>query len=860
MDKREFTLIASNNLCKAVEETIARAAGVNGLAPVFIIVPDRLTLQAERILLEKKSCLFNVRVVTFSMLFNILHEEMDAEARVLNKTSAVLFMWQAIQQVKKDLIWFSRSAGHYAFAEKMFNTINQLSSSMVSFEKLEASANAGITQKKMHDIVLIYESYKKLIAEHTDSSGMLSWLIENIRNSKIIKNSKVFITGFQHLSIQRNVVVAELVKYAGEFVAGYQKGSEFELVMAESLINIKCKHIETRSTEADNCELRKFDTVQDEAVWVANEICKLVKISGARFRDIAVVADDPTILVQIFTQNGIITNVDVGVDLLQTPLTQFLKEHLLLAATGGQMHFLNIIKNVYGGFSETEEFNIENKALKMGMRGNEMTAAVSKKIQKCKTVKEFCEVLIDILPDADDIVHRKLLELLKTAGMTTADQKITLSEFINMFVTLASATKVSDIPSLADAVLVVAAPEYQPSFVPYVFVTGANDGAFPIAQDDTDIITVTDIANLSVHIEPSANLQNTRNRRHAINIMTSATKKLYISYVGQNPSEIIENMKLATEPVQIASKTLAVHTVLKAIGDHSAFDDIEYYGGVLKSLDLGDVEYLNPKRNISFLYNSEKLFLPAGKVNVTQIENFRKCPYYHFLENGLRVRARERNKIAANIMGTIIHKIAEEFTREIIEIGRKGLEAFDVDAEMKRIVERVLYIEEFRLITADQKNAPVISNLKKEARILAHVIVQQVKESEYFPHFVEMPMQGKIEGITVRGQADRVDVGEENHAVIIDYKTGAIDKQSLQLPLYSEFLRDKYTADNAYYFSLKPGNFKAVEAKLSDAKNIAAEIISKIKRGVIAPKPKDSKVCLYCVANGVCQGGSDEQD
>jgi ATP-dependent helicase/nuclease subunit B len=374
------------------------------------------------------------------------------------------------------------------------------------------------------------------------------------------------------------------------------------------------------------------------------------------------------------------------------------------------------------------------------------------------------------------------LEVLEVVARVSSEQKISISEFINVFSALAKATKVSDIPELADAVLLVSVAEYQPSFVPYVFVTGASDGAFPMAQDDTDIITAQDIANTAVRIEPSASQQYARNRQHAVDIMTSATKKLYISFTGQNPSELVEKMAIMPNDSEVASKSFATHTVLKAIGDGTAFGDTEYYGNVLKSLDLGGMQYINPNQQASALENAQELFFPNGTARVTQIENFRKCPYYHFLENGLRVRVRERNTIAANVMGTVIHKLAEEFTQIIIALGRDGLEKFDAESEMKKVVEKVLYIEEFRFLTAEPKNAPVISNLKKEARLLAREIVRQIRGSKYFPKHAEMPIQGEIEGVVVRGKADRVDVGVNTHAIIIDYKTGAIDKAELATP------------------------------------------------------------------------------
>ena len=861
-----ISLVQSDNICGAVEDTLKRAA-CGDLKPTFIIVPDRLTLQAERILLRHKSCLLNVRVVTFSMMFRILREELGAEAEVLEKTPAVLFMWRAIQSVKDRLIWFGRSVGMYAFAEKMFNTINQLSSSMVDFDVLVSNSRGDITRKKMHDIALIREAYKKLIASYTDSSGELGWLIENIRHSKVVKGARVFVAGFGHLSIQRGAVVGELVKHAGEFVAGFQKGSELEELLAHHVLNTKCTHVGVPTTKVSSGELRNFDTLQDEAGWVANEVCRLVKNDGVRFRDIVVVAADyessAKVFAQVFAENGIEVNLDVGADLLGHPVAQFVREYLLLAATGGQVHFLNIVKSVYSGLGAEQEFETENKALKNGTRGNETTAPIIKKILKCRTAKEFCTVLAEITPNTDDVARKKLLELLETVGRVSGEQQISLSEFINMFTALATATKVSDIPELSDAVLLVSVAEYQPSFMPYVFVTGASDGVFPVAQDDTDIITAQDIANTNVRIEPSATMQNLRNRRHASDIFRSATTRLYISYTGQTPSELIEKMKAVEDSSEVASKTFAAHSVLKAIGDGTAFEDTDYYGNVLESLDLGGMKYTNPNMPLAQLKDAEKLFFPTGTARVTQIENFRKCPFYHFLEHGLRVKVRERNIIAANIMGTVIHKLAEDFTQKIIEVGRQGLENLDAVAEMKKVVEKVLNIEEFRFLTLEPKNAPVISNLRKEARLLAGEIVRQIKESLYFPKHVELPLQGDIDGIVVRGKVDRIDVGGKDNAVIIDYKTGVVDKQnlqSLQLPLYIEFLSGKYTVDGAFYHYLRPDKYSVYEASVPGAKDAASEIVRKMKQGVISPNPVDEKACRYCVAKAVCSGGEPDEN
>jgi ATP-dependent helicase/DNAse subunit B len=229
------SVITNDNICKVNEEILAsvrESAKSGGITPLLVIVPDRFTLQAEKILLRDGGCLLNVRVVTFSMLYNLVFEELtcggSVNVNVIDKTAAVLFMWRAIQLQSEKLVYFARSVNQYAFAEKMFNTVNQLTSSMADFKNLVKNAENEITRRKMQDIQTIYQTYKDLIGEYTDSSGMLGWLIENAAKSKIIKKAHVFLTGFEYLSVQRAAVVREISLNAGKFFFGVRGGSEIE--------------------------------------------------------------------------------------------------------------------------------------------------------------------------------------------------------------------------------------------------------------------------------------------------------------------------------------------------------------------------------------------------------------------------------------------------------------------------------------------------------------------------------------------------------------------------------------------------------------------------------------------------------
>jgi ATP-dependent helicase/DNAse subunit B len=229
-------VIVDKNLCAATEKTLKAVSiwgskggtpfkGAGSPCPIFIIVPDRFSLQAEKILVNHAKCLVGVRVVTFSMLYSVLN---PVGGETVGKSAAVLHMWCAVKAVKTELVYFANSAEQYAFAEKMFDTINQLSSSNADFSTLEQNAVGEITKRKMHDISLIYKKYKELLGNRLDGSRILDWLINNVGKSEAIKNACVYVVGFEYLSIQREEVLKQIMKSARLFICGVREGSELQ--------------------------------------------------------------------------------------------------------------------------------------------------------------------------------------------------------------------------------------------------------------------------------------------------------------------------------------------------------------------------------------------------------------------------------------------------------------------------------------------------------------------------------------------------------------------------------------------------------------------------------------------------------
>ncbi|MCL2851251.1 MAG: PD-(D/E)XK nuclease family protein [Firmicutes bacterium] len=895
------TLLKSDNLGASIEGVIklARESAKSGLNPTWVLVPDRFTLECEKLLLKDESgmpcCLLNTRVITFSMLFNIIKTELGDDEIILDKTRAVLYIWRAITDVAGDLCWFKGSGHHYTFAEKMFNTINQLTSSLVDFDKLETNATTDITRKKMHDIALIYRRYKQLTTESIDASGMLGYLIKNLQSSKLIKQAKIFVCGFDHLSIQRLSVLEQVLLNCLDFVTGIQIESEGEFQIREVLFrnNIQFKEIARNCRESSSpLGILPFvcghKNINDEGAFIANRVRGFLN-NGTDPNDIVVLLCDydntHKIYEEIFNSCNIAVNMDVGLALLDTPLAMYLRDLIALAIHDSTENFLSILKSNFIKITTDELFKIENMCLKTnsGLFKTDYFEELKnniKKLRSCKNVYDICEILLEFLKaiqiddKIDHISGEKLEKLVSIIGDSLCYKKMELREFKMLFETLASATKVSGVPTFCDRVLIANAKEYQPHVVKNIIIANVCEGTFPITTNDTDILTETDIRSMNIIIEPTATMQNNRARTHAWNILNSASQSLCVCHISVNTAgeevfrgEIVEQLlqqktqnntsNLNKYGVELNSHWVAKRYVLQAIGTGMAFLDQLYFASILKSLDLPSLSVIDLKKNEMNITCGKELF--PSLLSVTQIETFYVCPFMHFLTRGLKVRPRDRYKVSANIIGNIIHKIVEEFTLDLIAKYQGGQVR-----NIAKIVDQVLGSKEFSWFACDDLHLPLVQGLRKEAIIICNKIEANIEQSQYKPRFVERSLNSDI----ITGKADRVDttiIDGQEYAIVIDYKTGSVVEfkpvdlyigAKLQLPLYLKLLEaDGFKMGGGFYFHLKSGFTKDERMKglvLNSDENVIA-----IDRGLEDGGYRSNIIQVRRTSKGVISGGYD---
>ncbi|MBS7401634.1 MAG: PD-(D/E)XK nuclease family protein [Eubacteriales bacterium] len=820
----KVTVYRGENFVATNEFVLHKAAGQPLLQPTLVLVPDRFTLQAERLLLKDQPHLLNTRVVTFSMLYRLVADEINFNqpaVEVLDKTSAVLNLWTAIHKIQGQLTWFKTSAGHYDFAEKMFNTINQMRSSCVDFASLENQAQSAVAKKKYHDINLIYQAYCQIIAPRTDSSGMLDYLTAHAAQSKVVQDADIFVCGFTSLSPARLQVLGELCQAAKSVTIA---ASEDEL--CAQLSKYKPYRIEVDAFAPKTITMRN-ETERGEANLVIEKIVQLIA-DGVPPEDIVVLLTEFDTLAPVWQvvadKYRLPVNLDVGTKLSTLPEAKYLRDLLETLANDDAENTVAVLFNRCSGIDDDTVYALDNKIVASDLRAR-MVPEI-KQLTATKNVVALCEQLQSLT------TNEKLQNILEQIATECREQPFNLREFITLFWTLCSATKVSNIPQYVDRVLIAPVNDWVPSRVQYLFIANCTADNFPQPQADDDILQEVDL--VGTQITPTPSLQRARNYRRAELLQTVATQQVILS------------------------------------GTHEDFTAVPYTPVVNFQWQKTDTKPITVGR---------ALFFPENRVKPTMLESYYNCPYLNFVQNGLQLRPRALHSLDPNTVGSAIHAALQDYfvhfnVEQAIAIGKAALD-FDYPPLTKNIEKEMRFI---------------INRLAKTFQAGKFTLPTQVETTVQcqLPH--DLVLSGRVDRI------DWADLGNGARAfLVLDYKTGRVDHvarsiylgDKLQLPIYSSaLLNDNSHLAGAGYLPLKSGfatdqktyslngfvnetyqelfpadllgddtavlSPDVIHRLCAHARQLVDQAVARILAGDVTPQVVTKNHCEYCPLKGLC--------
>lgn len=405
-----------------------------GAEKVFVIVPDQFTLQAERTAFEKLKAkgIMDIEILSFSRLAHRVLEETGGMTRTyIDEHGKHMIINKILLESDQTLEVFKGSYVKHSFIDMMNQQISEMKRFNMcpqdiyqSMEKLEDNT---ILKRKLTDIYHIYQQFNGYLEDkYIDNEDYINLLISKIDQSGLLRDTVVWIDGFDYYTPQTFLVIERLLMTAKEvnmtFLVDDQQGRDRDVFDISSqsidrLINIanengipyqkikmptdyvqkkqdQIMHLEKElyaypykvfeaETKKNNnkkpidqaIEITGCSNYYTEAESVAAKMISLVREHGYRFRDMAVICNDldsrGSIVKRAFEEYGIPCFIDKKRNIMHNPFIELILSLWDVILRGYQYEdIFRLLKTELTDLSSAEYEKLENYALRFKIKGN----------------------------------------------------------------------------------------------------------------------------------------------------------------------------------------------------------------------------------------------------------------------------------------------------------------------------------------------------------------------------------------------------------------------------------------------------------------------------------------------------------
>lgn len=187
----------------------------------FIVVPDRFSLQAEKLLFSELgiTSTFNIDVVSISKLANLVLKLAGNNFKSQSNLEGSLVVYKILLEHKNEFESLKDANITLDFAKEIFLTISQLKSSEVDCENF-LNKTSKLNFEKLIDIAKIYKLYEEENREKVDAADLLVLFEKEIENCELIKNSNFYFAEFDSFTAQVKTILKLLIKSAKSVAIG----------------------------------------------------------------------------------------------------------------------------------------------------------------------------------------------------------------------------------------------------------------------------------------------------------------------------------------------------------------------------------------------------------------------------------------------------------------------------------------------------------------------------------------------------------------------------------------------------------------------------------------------------------------
>ncbi|MFD1017792.1 helicase-exonuclease AddAB subunit AddB [Thalassobacillus hwangdonensis] len=359
---------------------------------ILYLVPDQMTFQQEYALLKQPGVEGAIRAQVFSfsrLAWRILQETGGSTRNYISSTGLQMMLRKITDERTSDWRVFQKAIEKQGFMEQLEGMITEFKRYRITPDGLKGQLSEmdkfthtyegeQVLKNKLEDLSYIYESLMDALKDnYIDSEDQLQLLTDHIPQAASLDGAEVYIDGFHSFTPQELMVIEALLKKVSsvtvtltldeakqegrsELDLFHETGETFDTLVTmakESGLSIEgvdvLDHLEGRFKNRPYFEHleRYFDErpapeyegeapihiaeavhPRAEVEGAAQKILSLIRDSGYRFKDIAVLMREPEVyndlIATVFDDYGIPVFIDEKKTMLNHPLVELIRSGL----------------------------------------------------------------------------------------------------------------------------------------------------------------------------------------------------------------------------------------------------------------------------------------------------------------------------------------------------------------------------------------------------------------------------------------------------------------------------------------------------------------------------------------------------
>ena len=571
---------------------------------LILLVPDQYTFQSEKKLLQEigERALLRAEVLSFKRMANRVFDECGGRTKkVISDSGKNMLIYKLLKEKGDELRYFNKISKQQGFVGTVSKTITEFKKYSISEEILkekQENIEDNELKEKISDLLDIYSNFNETLhKKYIDGEDILTLLSEKLKECSLYDGAEIWVDEFTTFTPQQLEILAILAKKCKTVnitlcsdtldtsaesdtdIFDVIKNTENRIlkIMEENNISYmepinlnkkypyrfkdseELKHIEkhffsypfkTYEGKCKDIRIYKANNNYNEIEWVAQDILKLVRDKGYRYKDIAVVCRDiesyEKIGTVIFNEYEIPFFLDKKREILNNPLVVLIISALEVIISNWS--YESVFKYVKSGLIKLDQYyvdKLENYILANGIKGFKWTRDLipsdkpelekeeteifdimeeirrpimnlTNKVKGDVTVKKYCEAIYEFLLEINALetmeewlenfnsiglqdkikeytqVPAIVMEILDQAVEVLGDEVIDINTFTRILRTGFEEQEVGVIPMALDQVNIGDIARIKGRDVKALYIVGVNDGVLPSTNKDEGILSDRD--------------------------------------------------------------------------------------------------------------------------------------------------------------------------------------------------------------------------------------------------------------------------------------------------------------------------------------------------------------------------------